>query len=196
MAGFSSYFESHFSEFCSILATGVPCQFFHQNDSENSELSAQEIFAKLRVLVRFIISNCDDGFGHNWEAKLDQLQSQVGGEIPDLDSFPISTIRPSLCGVCESDLDCGSFGEFFMTCSEETNRCVCADQWSDSNGNPADGCESFEGEARKDAFQFRVAIFRSTGIRSAEPSNFVGKIGESAKSGNRQNWGIGKSGNR
>ena len=40
----------------------------------------------------------------------------------------------------------------------------------------------------------RRQIFRSAGIRSAEPSNFVGKIGESEKSGDRQNRQIGKIG--
>ena len=39
----------------------------------------------------------------------------------------------------------------------------------------------------------RRQIFRSAGIRSAEPSNFVGKIGESAKSGGRQNRQIGEN---
>ncbi len=153
MSGFSNYFDSHFSEYCSALANRVPCQFF--NNFESNELTAQMIFAKLEALVRFIISNCDDGFGHNWEAKLDQLKSQIGGEMPEIDPFSLNIIggRPSLCDVCESDLDCGSFGEFFMTCSEETNRCVCADQWIDSNKNPHDGCESFRGEATKDPFQ-------------------------------------------
>ena len=43
------------------------------------------------------------------------------------------------------------------------------------------------GSAKSEKSDRRRQIFRSAGIRSAEPSNFVGKIGESAKSGDRQN---------
>ena len=46
-------------------------------------------------------------------------------------------------------------------------------------------------------WQFRIVkidIFRSAGIRSAEPSNFIGKIGESTKSENQQNRGLGEIG--
>jgi len=49
------------------------------------------------------------------------------------------------------------------------------------------------GSAKSEKSDRRRQIFRSAGIRSAEPSNFVGKIGESAKSGDRQNRQIGKS---
>ena len=53
-------------------------------------------------------------------------------------------------------------------------------------GNFGSAKSAFSGRRRQ--------IFRSVGIRSAEPSNFVGKIGGSAKIGSRQKSAVG--GNR
>ena len=149
MTGFENYFDSHFSQFCSSMATQVPCEFFWEANDE--EITAQDIFASLEGLIRFILSHCEDGFGHNWEASLEELKNHVGGEIPVV-SVSEGT-KAELCGPCSSDIDCGSFSDYFLKCSEETKKCVCADQWIDENGNPNDGCEVFRGDAALDHYQ-------------------------------------------
>ena len=53
-------------------------------------------------------------------------------------------------------------------------------------GNFGSAKSAFSGRRRQ--------IFRSVGIRSAEPSNFVDIVGGSAKLGNRRNQGIDKIG--